>query len=217
MPFWQIGGYIARLVGICSLAGFLLLLQRKFWYMLKLVKEHKRKKILQSLQKQQYPVILNLKDVHTVGVLFAADSQRALDEAQEIVAELKKLKVGFCGAVVEAGKCFKNAAAREEYIEFCNGNNIDFISRDSVNWLGKPGDAAAPQLEGKHFNLFIALNNCNCFTVDYLTQLVEADCIAGMHNSKRMPYTLVMEPASGDFSYSSYLKGLFDFLKTVNA
>ena len=184
--------------------------------MLKLIKEHKRKKLLQSVQRQKYPVILNLRDVHTVGVLFAASSQQALEEAQEIVAVLKKLKVDFCGAVVEAGKCFKNAAAREEYIEFCNGSNIDFISRDSVNWIGKPGDAAAPQLEGKHFNLFITLNNCNSFTVDYLTQLVDADCVSGMRNNSRIPCTLVVEPASGEFSYSSYLTALFDFLRSVN-
>lgn len=185
--------------------------------MLRLIKEHKRKKILQGVQKQQHTVILNLKDVKSVGVLFAASSQQAMEEAQEIVAVLEKLQIPFFGAVVEAGKCFKNAAARQQYMEFCNTHNIDFIPKDSLDWVGKPADTAAGQLCGKRFNLFLALNNCNSFAVDYLTQLIDADCIAGMHNNPRLPYTLVVEPASGEFSYSSYLNGLFDFLKSVNA
>lgn len=168
------------------------------------------------VQKQQYPVILNLKDIKTVGVLFVANSQQAMEEAQAVVAGMEELKIPFCGAVVETGKCFKNASAREEYVEFCNGHNIDFISKKSLDWIGKPADSAFPQLCGKRFNLFIVLNNCNSFTVDYLTQLIDADCIAAMRNNPRMPYTLVVEPASGEFSYGSYLKGLFDFLKCVN-
>jgi hypothetical protein len=130
---------------------------------------------------------------------------------------LEKLQIPFCGAVVEAGKCFRNAAARDEYIEFCSGHNIEFIPKASLDWVGKPADSAAAQFVGKHFNLFLALNNCNCFAVDYLTQLVDADCIVGMNNNSRMPYALVVEPASGDFSYGSYLNGLFYFLKNVNA
>lgn len=185
--------------------------------MLRLIKEHKRKKLLQSMQKQQHFVIPNLKDVKTVGVLFAANSQQAMEEAQAVVSELEKLQIPFCGAVVEAGKCFRNAAARDEYIEFCRGHNIEFIPKASLDWVGKPADSAAAQFVGKHFNLFLALNNCNCFSVDYLTQLVDADCIVGMNNNSRMPYALVVEPASGEFSYSSYLNGLFDFLKNVNA
>ena len=184
--------------------------------MLRLIKEHKRKKLLASVQKAQTPVLLNIKDVHSVGVLFAATSHDAMDEARDIFGELAKLGIPFCGAVVEAGKCFKNAAAKDEYIEFCNGHNVDFISKGSLDWIGKPAGSAAPQLEGKHFNLFIVLNNSNSFAVDYLTQLVDADCIAGMRNNQRIPYALVFEPASGELSYGSYLKGLFDFLKCVN-
>ena len=91
--------------------------------MLRLIKEHKRKKLLQSMQKHQHFVIPNLKDVKTVAVLFAANSQQAMEEAQEVVSVLEKLQISFCGAVVEAGKCFRNAAARDEYIEFCSGHN----------------------------------------------------------------------------------------------
>ena len=119
--------------------------------------------------------------------------------------------------MVEAGKCFRNSVARAEYIELCKDHNIDFISRESLNWIGKPADSAAPQLKDSHFNLFIAMNNCNSFAVDYLTQAVEADCIVGMRNNKRAPYALVFEPAAGEFSFSSYLGSLFDFLKIVNA
>ncbi len=195
----------------------MLFLQWKIEYMLKLVKEYKRKKLLRNLLKPQSPVIQNLRDVHSVGIIFVASSNQALEEAQTIVDELKKQKFSFCGAVVEYGKCFKSAVEREEYILFCNSNGIDFISRDSVNWIGKPDDDAVPEFLGRHFNLFISLNNCNSFTVDYLTQKADAECIVGMRSNSGMPYTLIMEPVSRDFSFSSYLNGLFDFLKRVNA
>ena len=199
------------------MAGFLLLLRMKNVYMIGFIKEYKRKKLLASVQRVQHPVLLNFKDVHVLGILFVANSQNAMAEAVELFEALGNLNVRFSGAVVECGKCFRNHAARNEYIEFCNSHNVDFISKGAVNWVGQPHDKAAPQLDGKRFNLFLVMNLGNSFTVDYLTQKVEADCIVGMHNNRRMPYTLVMEPAAGDFSYSRYLEGVFDFLKKVNA
>lgn len=114
--------------------------------------------------------------------------------------------------------------------------NLLLIGKNELNWIGLPGDQVrAGQLEEflqRHFDLFVflgggasssdgqfraAYSRGVSFVEEYLARRLDADCIAAMVNSPKMPCTFVLEPLQGAISYAEYVKALFNYLKQINS
>ena len=197
--------------------------------MLKLIKEHFRRKALKeaiverSAKQGSHQVFLNFNEISSVGFLYALESEEDFDTLNQITEEFGRCGIPFKGLVIEGAKLFKDDTQREEFAQECLDEGLTFIPNTYLNWVGvmawqESEDAGAEidEFFSNHFDLFISLNQKQNFTADYLTMRVDADFIAGMHNNPQLPYSLVLEYKEEDFSYSQYITSLFNFLKQVN-
>ena len=201
---------------ICTLAGFLLLLQAVGKSMLlSLLREYKRKKLLSVQPLGKGSRFLNIAQVDSIGWILDCTNENDLASAVEIAEFVKEFGIPFHGLVVANGKCFKNEILYRQYEEKFAQMNISILGKKQMNWVGVPKIPLKDFME-REYSMFLLLNPNNNFTSDFLSLKVKAQFMVGMHNNAKLPYTFVLEPDKEEFSYSRYLKSLFDYLKNIN-
>lgn len=198
-------------------------------YMIGFLKEYKRKKAFAAvlkvregkvMQQLQFPTYEKLG---TVGFLCALEKGGDPQMVADIVASFRRAGKPFRGMVLETGCVFKDSAAREEFAHNCRNYNVVFVDYSMFNKAGipvEPGFSTAEEVKAffdAQYDLFLNLNYSCSFTLDLLALGVDAKCLAGMKDNKKMPYSLIMEPCRDNFSFSRYIDTLFNYLKTINA
>lgn len=189
--------------------------------MLNLIKEYRRRKVLAQVKQTSVhrTVLHNLEAVRSIGFCFALNGTADVEQYVQIKDFLAAQGILFSGAVIELKNSFAGRAAREEFKSGLE-DNIVFIGKDNLNWIGVPaGEELEIRIDAlfrQHFSLFLVLVPMSSFTMEYISRKINADCIAGMENSSRFPFTFVLEPQKGDFSWAAYLASLFNYLKIIN-
>lgn len=197
--------------------------------MIGLFKEYKRKKAFAAALKvregraMQNPQFPGYGELRSVGFLCELEKGADPQQVADIVASFRKEGLPYKGMVLETGNAFKDEAAREEFAGLCRSNNVVFVEYRLLDGAGIPKE---PQFSGNEevkaffatqYNLFVNLNRSGSLTLDLLALGADTQCLAGMCNNTKMPYTLVMEAAKEDFSFSRYISALFSYMKTINA
>lgn len=189
--------------------------------MLKLIKEYRRRKVLaQERQSSAHRAVLhNFEELRSIGFCFVLNGQADVEQYRQVTDFLAGLGIPFSGTVVELKSSFAGSAAREEFRTALE-DNVVFIGKDELDWIGVPVgeelNSRIVSLFQQHFSLFLVLGPTASFTLEYLSHKINADCIAGMENSSRFPFTFVLEPDKGGFQYADYLVSLFNYLKIIN-
>lgn len=191
--------------------------------------EYKRKKAFAAALKlregraMQQPQFPGYGELRSVGFLCELEKGGDPQQVADIVASFRKEGLPYKGMVLETGSAFKDEAAREEFAALCRSNNVVFIEYRLLGGTGIPQEPQFSENEevkaffATSYNLFVNLNRSGSFTLDLLALGADAQCLAGMCNNTKMPYTLVMEAPKEDFSFSRYINALFSYLKTINA
>lgn len=191
------------------------------------IKEHKRKRLLEQLKKgdsngksAQRAVLNNFERITSIGFCFLLNGSADVDQYTEIKDFFSKQGIPFKGIIVEEKKSFAGSAEREGFRNRVEEDNLLFIGKDDLDWTGVPKTGnlmgRIGELLQQHFSLFMFLGPIASFTAEYLALQVDADCIAGMENSSKLPLSFVLEPQKGNFSYAGYLASFFLYLKDIN-
>ncbi len=186
--------------------------------MLSVIKEYRRKKVLEQLAgvPAQKAVIHNFEAVKNVSFVFALSGAADLAELDAVIEYLWGSGIGFRGVVVEQKSAFANNASRDDFRSRMGVAGISFVAKSDLDWIGVPNNA---DFVGKECSLFISLVREPSFTVSWIVMQAKAECIIGMENNPKLPYTFVLEPhrqGNSDFSYTDYLESLFNYLKAFN-
>lgn len=186
--------------------------------MLSVIKEYRRKKALAQLagRPAQKAVIHNFEAVKDISFVFALSGASDLEQLDRVIAFLQSQGKHFTGVVVEQKKSFANDALREEFRVRLRENGISFLAIGDMDWIGVPKNSDFIKNE---CSLFITLVMEPSFTVNWIVLKANSECIVGMANNPKLPYTFVLEPDKGEkdgFSYAGYLQSLFNYLKAFN-
>ena len=184
--------------------------------MFRIIKEYRRKKVL-AAHKKAYAgksrLLPNLAAVKSIGFLYTISCADDLCGIGQILDSLRRSGIPFDGIAVETGKSFADSVSRDGFREKCMEDNVVFISKDELDWIGKP--KICPK-SGKHYDLFLCLGRDIGFTAEYIVYNNVAGCLVAMENNPDLPLCMVLEPDNADFSYTRYMDSLFSYLKTIN-
>lgn len=165
--------------------------------MLNFIKEYIRNKVIKEKKSLSKSVFLNMKDIRSVGFIYAVSAFPDMEELNRIVSAFTKWGVAYSGLVVEMkrGIFLKAGMGDGENINhpISGAEGVTFIENDYINWTGVP---SSPKIDGflkNQFDLFISFNNAVDFTLDYVVRSVEAKLIVGMRNSRYNTYSFVLE------------------------
>lgn len=197
--------------------------------MIGLVREYKKKKAFAAAlsarcrRDTQPPQFINFDGMRAVGFLCELEKGADMQAVADIVASFRKAGKPFRGMVLERGNAFRDEASREEFVHLCNNHKVVFADYRMFNAAGIPVEPQFSEREDikaffdVHYDLFVNLNISGSFTQDLLALGADTRCLAGMANNPKMPYSIVVEPAKEDFSFSGYIDALFNYFKVINA
>lgn len=165
--------------------------------MLNFIKEYIRNRAIKDKKPLNKSVFLNMKEVRSVGFIYAVSAFTDMEELNKIVSGFTQWGIPFSGLVVEMkrGIFVKAGLGDGENIDhpISGADGVTFIENDYINWTGVP---SSPKIDGflkNQFDLFISFNHAVDFTLDYIVRSVEAKLIVGMRNSRYNTYSFVLE------------------------
>lgn len=211
--------------------------------MLRFVKEYKRRKAFARAMAERKvadghgPVLLNLGQIGSIGFLCQLEKGADPQQIAAIVEAFGQAGIPFRGLVVDASGARGTDASGANMTDASGakitdapgasgvaGGELLFVGKRNFNWLGIPvagKDGAQMEEIGEffshHFDLFVNLNRNGSFILDFLALKADTKCLVGMHNNTKVPYSMVVEPGKGDFSYADYINGLLNYLRTINS
>ena len=184
-----------------------------------LFKARIRKKRLAQFRAGGTHVFLNLKQVGNIAFLYKLEGDGDIEATKEIIKELRSINIPVKGVVVEVAKAFKDEAQRIEFsAEVCEPNDVVFIGKKELNWLGIPQGGKEKGVLERDNDLLIALNDNGNFTLEYLVTRSKGKCVVGMENKPNMPYNLILEQAQahkGEHASAAYVKQLLAYLRNI--
>lgn len=211
-------------------AGFLLFLH----VMIGLIKNTFRRRALKGVKpfdgvRQIFPQIGNLT---RVGVLCKVENLADVQAFEELLLSFSgdgatdngmacmcRFDVAFNltnvelhGVVLEGNKCFKDKASKVDFQEFCTNHGILFVPKECRDWKGIPESAGLFEFYKKNTDLLISLDTSQDFTLEYIAYRSSSRFVSGVHQSKLVPYSLILEPGDSSITFKEYVEKLFGYL-----
>ncbi|MEG0519488.1 MAG: hypothetical protein RR555_11610 [Bacteroidales bacterium] len=190
--------------------------------MLKFIKEYIRNKTLRNKSVQTNATFVNLRDIRSIGFLYNISSPNFLEELKNIAVFLDKQGILYWGLAIETKKGFlpqmETADDMPDFLRELEENQISFVERLHLDWLGIPNSEKIDNFLKRDFDLFISLNNTGDFTLEYIIRDVKAKLIVGMQNIPGSRYTLVLEGENkATLGYTDYLQQVFHYLHVIKS
>ena len=180
---------------------------------LKNIRRRKRLRALQIADVQAFPRIEELKNV---AFVWRVSSPEEVAQAGDVVEFFKSAGLKAKGVVIEYGKAFKNTAAREEFADFCQENNMIFVPKKQVKWYGFPKGGALNKLNGEHiYDMTISICPESDFSVEYLAAGIRSNFVTGMCEPQWCNYSFILDRGQANPSAAEYLAALFEYMRRM--
>ena len=198
------------------LAGFLLILQDITLNMFGFIKNFLRKRLLKKLPARLDPVFPDIENLGAVAVVYKLEKGEDAVQLMTMVESLALDGAQFKYVAVEVGKCFKESKLREEFVQWCNDNDVVYQGKEHIKWSGATREIPQAEVFKTLHNLLVVLNDNNNFTANYLALNIETKFSVGMKDSSRVRHNLVLDSSNREVTAKEYMETLFQYLRMMS-
>ena len=161
------------------------------------------------LSQSRIPIVNNLDDAKSVGIIFDADTEKDFNLAYNY---LKLIKEEFGIRNVRA---FGYYSKKQDLPYLKRSINIDYFTQKELNWFNRPEGKFINDFVKDKFEVLIDLSENNILPLQYVVAMSKAQFKIGRFADENLPFYDMMVDVKGK-SLSYFIEQVTTYLTLIN-